>query len=132
MSRIIVKMTDFWRLVFPSRSWSLATLCDTLITFSENHWLLRLIWRFSESVSEYESVFGICVWIIIYKYCLLNSVINTFTTLLRRILILSVFKAWNTLEDTMGRPATFLFYQTREKRVLYKMEFTHLWVWKKK
>ena len=67
MSRIIVKMTDFWRLLFPSRSWSLATLCDTLITFREYHLLLRLIWRFSESVSEYESVFGICVWIIIYK-----------------------------------------------------------------
>ena len=27
---------------------------------------LRLIWRFSESVSEYESVFRICVWIIIH------------------------------------------------------------------
>ena len=60
-------MTDFWRLVFPSIIWSLATLSDTLITFRENHWLLRLIWRFSESVFEYESVFRICVWIIIHK-----------------------------------------------------------------
>ena len=46
--------------------WSLTTLCDTLITFRENHWLLRLIWRFYESVSEYESVFQIGVWIIIH------------------------------------------------------------------
>ena len=56
----------------PSIIWSLATLCDTLITFRENHWLLRLIWRFSESVSEYESVFRIFVWIIIHR---LNSVL---------------------------------------------------------
>ena len=51
---------------FPSIIWSLVTLCDTLITFRENYWLLRLIWRFSKSVSEYESVFWICAWIIIY------------------------------------------------------------------
>ena len=57
---------EFW-LVFPSIIWSLATLCDTLITFRKNHWLLKVIWRFSESVSEYESVFRICVWIIIHK-----------------------------------------------------------------
>ena len=47
---------------------SLATLCDTLIIFREKHWLLRLIWRFSESLSEYESVFQICVWIIIHLF----------------------------------------------------------------
>ena len=60
-------MTDFWRLVFPSIIWSLATLCDTLITIRENHWLLRLTWRFSESVSEYESVFRMRVWKIIHE-----------------------------------------------------------------
>ena len=32
----------------------------------------------------------------------------------------------NTLDDTTGRPATFLFYQTREKIVYSKTEFTHL------
>ena len=67
---IIGKMTDFWRLAFSSIIWSLATLCDTLITFRENHWLVRLIWRFSESVFEYESVFRICVWIRIQKILL--------------------------------------------------------------
>ena len=61
-------MTDFWRLVFSSIIWSLATLYDTLITLRENHWLLRLIWRFSESVSEYESVFQMCVWITIHVF----------------------------------------------------------------
>ena len=70
-------MTDFWRLVFPARIWSLATLCDTLITFGENHWLLRLIWRFSESVSEYESVFRICVWIIIHHIYSSNKFIKS-------------------------------------------------------
>ena len=59
--RIIDKMTDFWRLVSPSIIWSSVTLCDTLITIRENYWLLRLIWRLSESVSEYESVFRMCV-----------------------------------------------------------------------
>ena len=70
--RIIEKMTNFWRLVFSSINWLLATLFDTLITIRENHWLLRIIWRFSEYVSEYESVFRICVWIIIHKrkWCL--------------------------------------------------------------
>ena len=65
--RIIGKMTNVWRLVFLSIIWLLATLCNTLITFRENHWLLRLIWRFSESVSEYESVFRTCVWIMIHQ-----------------------------------------------------------------
>ena len=51
---------------------SLATLCDILITIRENHWLLRLIWRFSESMSEYESVFRICVWIIIHVTLIWN------------------------------------------------------------
>ena len=75
-------MTDFWRLVFPSKIWSLATLCDTLITIRVSHWLLRLIWRFSESESQYESVFWICVWIIIhtlfgpYSNKLLQNVTN--------------------------------------------------------
>ena len=59
-------MTDFWRLIFPSIIWTLATVCDTLITFREKLWLLRLIWRFSGSVSEYEPVFRVCVWIIIH------------------------------------------------------------------
>ena len=65
-------MTNFWRLVFSSINWLLPTLFDTLITIRENHWLLRIIWRFSEYVSEYESVFRICVWIIIHKrkWCL--------------------------------------------------------------
>ena len=71
--RIIGKMTNVWRLVFLSIIWLLATLCNTLITFRENHWLLRLIWRFSESVSEYESVFRICLWIIIHKFELLSE-----------------------------------------------------------
>ena len=58
-------MTDFWRLVFPSIIWSLATLCDTLITIRENHWLLRLIWRFSESVFR--------MWICVSNVCLNNN-----------------------------------------------------------
>ena len=61
-------MTDFWRLVFLSIVWSLGTLCVTLITFRENHCLLR----FSESVSEYESVFQICVWKIIHIFFILT------------------------------------------------------------
>ena len=40
---IIAKMTDFWRLIFPSIILSLATVCDTLTTIRENHWWLRLI-----------------------------------------------------------------------------------------
>ena len=64
--QIIDKMTNFWRLVFSSIIWLLATLCNTLIRIRENHWFLRLISRFSESVSEYESAFEICVWIIIH------------------------------------------------------------------
>ena len=40
---IIAKMTDFWRLIFPSITLSLATVCDTLTTIRENHWWLRLI-----------------------------------------------------------------------------------------
>ena len=55
--RIINKMTNFWRLVFPSIIWLLATLCDVVMKIRENQWLLRLISSFSESVSEYESVY---------------------------------------------------------------------------
>ena len=61
MPWIIGKMTDFWRLVFSSIISLLATRCDTLITVRENHWLLRVIWSFSESMTEYESVFRMCV-----------------------------------------------------------------------
>ena len=49
-----------------------------------------------------------------YKYYLINSVINTFTTLLWWIFIIHVFKA-KTLEDTMRTTVTFLFYKTRKK-----------------
>ena len=53
---------EFLETCFLSITWSLATLCDTSIRIRENHWLLRLIISsFSESVSEYESVFEICV-----------------------------------------------------------------------
>ena len=52
---IIDKMTNFWRLVFSSIILLLATICDTLIRIRENHWLLRLMSSFSESV------FRICV-----------------------------------------------------------------------
>ena len=41
-------------------------LDDTFITIRENHWLLRVIWSFLKSTSEYESVFRICAWIIIH------------------------------------------------------------------
>ena len=61
MPWIIGKMTDFWRLVFSSIISLLATRCDTLITVRENHWLLRVIWSFSESMTEYESVFRMFV-----------------------------------------------------------------------
>ena len=63
--RIIDKMTNFWRLVFASIIWLLATLCNTLIRIREKHCFLRVILSFSESASENESVFWICVWIII-------------------------------------------------------------------
>lgn len=59
-----------------------------------------------------------------YKYYLINSVINTFTTLLRWNFIIHVFKA-KTLEDTMRTTVTFLFYKTREKIVFCKKEFVH-------
>lgn len=59
-------MTNFQRLVFWSIIWLLATVCDTLIAIRENHWLLRIIWTFSKSMSEYEPVFPICVWIKIH------------------------------------------------------------------
>ena len=63
----IDKMTNFWWLVSSSIIWSLATLCDTSIRIRENHWLLRLIRpSFSESLSEYESVFQIFAWKIIH------------------------------------------------------------------
>ena len=61
MPRIIDKMTNFWRLVFLPIIWLWTTLCNTSIRIRENHWLLRLKSSFSESVSEYESVFRICV-----------------------------------------------------------------------
>ena len=66
-------MTDIWRLVFPLIILSLVILCDDLIRIGENHRLLRLTWRCSESTSEYESVRRICVWIIIHKYLLLEN-----------------------------------------------------------
>ena len=74
--RIIDKMTNFWRLVFLSINWLLATLCDTLITIRENHWLLRIMWRFSKSVSECESVLRICVWLIIHTHFPIKSFRN--------------------------------------------------------
>ena len=40
---------------------------DILITTGENHLLLRATWNFLKSLSEYESVFRICVWIITHK-----------------------------------------------------------------
>ena len=51
------KMPNFQRLIFSSISWLLATLYNTLTTVRENFWLLRLIRRFLESVSDNESVF---------------------------------------------------------------------------
>ena len=68
--QIIGKMTDFWRVIFSSIILLLATLCDTWKTNRKNHWLLRIIWSFSESVSEYKSVFRICVWLLIYEVLL--------------------------------------------------------------
>ena len=43
------------------------TFYGILITVWENHWLLRITWSFFKSVSEYESVFRICVWIMIHE-----------------------------------------------------------------
>ena len=37
------QITNFWRLVFASINCLLATLCNSLITIRENHWLLRII-----------------------------------------------------------------------------------------
>ena len=106
--QIIGKMTDFWRVIFSSIIWLLATLCDTLKTIRKNHWLLRIIWSFSESVSEYKSVFRICVWLLIYEVllwfymnflylwfcCLLNLICkysNQFFTLMNIINIIHYF-----------------------------------------
>ena len=51
-----------------STKWRISvTLYGILITVWENHWLLRITWSFFKSVSEYESVFRICVWIIIHE-----------------------------------------------------------------
>ena len=47
------------------RSWLLAP--SQFIRIRKNHWLVRLISSFSESVCEYESVFWVCVWIIIHQ-----------------------------------------------------------------
>ena len=69
-------MTNFWRLVFLSIIWSWARLCDTLVRIREDHWLLRLILSFSESMSEYESVFRTCVWII--SHVIINLIIWLF------------------------------------------------------
>ena len=64
---------EFLGTCFLSIIWFLATLCDTLIRIRENHQLLRLIPSFFESVSEYESVFRISVWIIIHEIFLLEK-----------------------------------------------------------
>ena len=61
-TQIIDKITNFWRLVFASINCLLATLCNSLITIRENHWLLRIVWSFSESVSEYKSVSNMCLY----------------------------------------------------------------------
>ena len=65
-------MTNFWRPVYSLIICLLAALCDTLIRITENHWFLRLISNFSESFSEYESAFRICVGIIIHAKLQLN------------------------------------------------------------
>ena len=62
------ELSTKWRIsrVFLSINLLLATLCDTLIKIWENDWFLRLIWSFSEFVSENKFVFRICLWIIIH------------------------------------------------------------------
>ena len=59
-----------------SINWLLTTPCDTLIKLGENHLLLRVIWRFYKSASEYESVFRICAWIIIHRIFFLNETLG--------------------------------------------------------
>lgn len=59
------KMTDIWKTYFASVIWLLASLCNILTTFSETYWLLWIKWSCYESVSGYDYVFRLCVWIII-------------------------------------------------------------------
>ena len=123
-SRIIDKMTNFWRLVFLPIIWLWATLCDTSIRIRENHGLLRLKSSFSESMSEYESVFRICVWIIIHhktlvanpstlhRICFLNESIDLACTISFgssfQVLIVRKLKkfVWSPLTPSLGASYT--------------------------
>ena len=49
---------------------------NSLIKMRENYCLLRIIWGFSESVSECLSVFQICVWIIIHVFLTQNKLLT--------------------------------------------------------